>query len=142
MHDVQASSQYTCTVDATTSHYRQCVCGVHSAACCCSALTLSMNPCSQSRTMRTLLLRTHATHYVQSLPNGTLSQLVKNKGGSLPYWQVKYLAACMVLAVEDLHRGGITHNDIKPDNVLLDAQVLPLLSLTLSLVTAMTQQCV
>jgi tRNA A-37 threonylcarbamoyl transferase component Bud32 len=94
---------------------------VLSAACCCRALTLSLfSQCARTTAAHCC---THATHYVQSVPNGTLKQLLEDKGGALPYSQVQFFAACMVLAVEDLHRAGMTHNDLKPDNVLLDAQV-------------------
>ena len=51
-------------------------------------------------------------------------------GGDLRYWytqqknfnekECKFLVACIILALEYLHRNKIIHRDLKPENVLFD----------------------
>ena len=52
---------------------------------------------------------------------GDLKSLLGNYGFFPEHQAVFYLAEC-VLALQDLHRRGIVHRDIKPDNMLLSAQ--------------------
>lgn len=52
---------------------------------------------------------------------GDMRALITRKG-RLQEDEVRIYLAEMILAVEELHRNGIIHRDIKPDNILIDAE--------------------
>lgn len=53
-------------------------------------------------------------------PGGDLLGLLHRQGGTLPESAATFYIAELVLALEDLHKMGYVHRDIKPDNLLLD----------------------
>ena len=53
-------------------------------------------------------------------PNGTLEGLMKHVK-PLPIETIRFWAAELVLALEDLHKCDISHRDLKPGNILLDS---------------------
>jgi len=56
-------------------------------------------------------------------PGGDMRGLIiKNKKTGLPEDVVRVYMAELILAVEEIHQNGIIHRDIKPDNVLFDAE--------------------
>lgn len=54
-------------------------------------------------------------------PNGELNSLIR-KLGSFSYPMVKYYTAQLVDTLEYIHNMNIVHRDVKPENVLLDAE--------------------
>lgn len=57
---------------------------------------------------------------MEYLPGGDCSTLVKMLGNLPDEWAKKYIAQ-VILGVEDLHKKGIIHHDLKPDNLLIDS---------------------
>jgi serine/threonine protein kinase len=69
----------------------------------------------------------HAEPYcyvMEHLPGGTLADLMRREGprGFQDAWE-KFKQ--LVEALRDVHREGIVHGDIKPDNILLDGAGMP-----------------
>ncbi|KAH7397951.1 putative Serine/threonine-protein kinase RAD53 [Cadophora sp. MPI-SDFR-AT-0126] len=58
---------------------------------------------------------------MEYVPCGDLGSLV-NKFGPLPEADVKTMARQLLSALEYLHAGGITHRDVKPDNILIQSR--------------------
>ncbi|ODQ57182.1 hypothetical protein WICANDRAFT_17279, partial [Wickerhamomyces anomalus NRRL Y-366-8] len=55
---------------------------------------------------------------MEYLPGGDLSTLVKMLGNLPDEWAKHYIAE-VVIGVDDLHKKGIVHHDLKPDNLLI-----------------------
>lgn len=55
---------------------------------------------------------------MEYLPGGDCSTLVKMLGNLPDEWAKQYIAE-VVVGVEDLHKKGIVHHDLKPDNLLI-----------------------
>ncbi|KAI0271720.1 kinase-like domain-containing protein [Gloeopeniophorella convolvens] len=66
----------------------------------------------------------HDTRYFylasEYCPNGDLRSEI-DRWGVLPPAYARYLAAELLLALEELHSRGMIHRDIKPDNILFDS---------------------
>jgi serine/threonine protein kinase len=52
-------------------------------------------------------------------PGGDMRSVIARKG-KLSEDDAKIYLAEIILALEELHRNGIIHRDIKPDNILID----------------------
>src|SRR6266542_2040748 len=63
------------------------------------------------------------THYIamEFVPGPTLKQTIE-EGGALPEKRALEIAAQLADALDFAHRRGVTHRDVKPQNVLLDAE--------------------
>lgn len=61
------------------------------------------------------------------MPGGTVKDLVK-KRGALPISQAIQIATQVAVAMEVAHVHGIIHRDIKPDNIMFDADGTPKLA--------------
>ena len=61
------------------------------------------------------------------MPGGTVKDLVKKKG-ALPISQAIQIATQVAVAMEVAHVHGIIHRDIKPDNIMFDADGTPKLA--------------
>lgn len=55
---------------------------------------------------------------MEYLPGGDCSTLVKMLGNMPDEWAKQYIAE-VVIGVDDLHKKGIVHHDLKPDNLLI-----------------------
>ena len=61
------------------------------------------------------------------MPGGTVKDLVREKG-ALPVAQAIQIATQVAVAMEVAHIHGIIHRDIKPDNIMFDADGVPKLA--------------
>ena len=61
------------------------------------------------------------------MPGGTVKDLVRKKG-TLPVAQAIQIATQVAVAMEVAHIHGIIHRDIKPDNIMFDADGVPKLA--------------
>ena len=61
------------------------------------------------------------------MPGGTVKDLVRKKG-ALPVAQAIQIATQLAVAMEVAHIHGIIHRDIKPDNIMFDADGVPKLA--------------
>ena len=55
------------------------------------------------------------------MPGGDLSNLMKDEGGRFFEEEARFYVAEIILALESLHKQGLVHRDLKPQNILLDA---------------------
>ena len=67
------------------------------------------------------LVEEHGTAYVvmEWLPGRTLARLLAQRGGRLPVDEALAIAEQIGAALAAVHRGGVLHRDLKPDNVLV-----------------------
>ncbi|MCC5945900.1 MAG: SUMF1/EgtB/PvdO family nonheme iron enzyme [Bernardetiaceae bacterium] len=61
------------------------------------------------------------------IPGGTLEEFLKSAGGSLSEGEALDFFVPLVTALSVLHRENVIHRDIKPQNILLDANRNPVL---------------
>ena len=61
----------------------------------------------------------HLFIIMEYVRGGDLSRFIKH-GDRLTDWQCKVVAYQMCQALDYLHKSGITHRDIKPDNILVE----------------------
>lgn len=59
---------------------------------------------------------------LEYLPGGDMFTLIGNRGGILDNNAHTFYAACLVLTIEALHKQSIIYRDMKPENILIDAQ--------------------
>ena len=50
----------------------------------------------------------------------TLTELLAENNGYLPEKTIKFISAQIVIALNDLHRKGITYRILNPDNVFIE----------------------
>ena len=67
-------------------------------------------------------------HFVfEYMPTGSLLDMIEHRFkhhlGPLPDMEVRCILQQLLAGVEHLHRNGVTHRDLKPDNILLDGRV-------------------
>ena len=53
-------------------------------------------------------------------PGGDLRSLLDRQGGKLPLDMTRFYLAELTLAVNAVHKMGYAHNDVKPENILID----------------------
>lgn len=58
---------------------------------------------------------------MEYMPGGDLSNLMQDEGGRFFEEEAKFYVAEIILALESLHKQGLVHRDLKPQNILLDA---------------------
>lgn len=56
---------------------------------------------------------------MEFMKGGDLSNLLE-ESGCFDEDMARYYIAQMVLALEQLHKGGVIHRDLKPDNILIN----------------------
>jgi len=64
---------------------------------------------------------------MEYLEGDTLTEYIRNRGGKLPFAEVKALLMPLLDALEEVHQKGIYHRDIKPDNIYMTLQKEPIL---------------
>ena len=77
-----------------------------------------------------LLLRLHAAQFdartaylvMDHMTGGDLFTLMVRFGGRIPERVVCFMVACVVLALEHIHEHGWAYRDVKPENILIDAE--------------------
>lgn len=57
---------------------------------------------------------------MEYLPGGDLATLIKMMGCLPDKWARQYLSE-VIVGVDDMHKNGIIHHDLKPENLLIDA---------------------
>ena len=62
---------------------------------------------------------THLFMVMEYMKGGDMSTLLEDSGYFVEE-MAKYYIAQLVLALEQLHTGGVVHRDLKPDNILLN----------------------
>lgn len=61
------------------------------------------------------------------IPGGSLETLLKTEGCLSEEW-VRFYAAQIIAGLEYLHQHRVVHKDLKPANILIDAEGLPVLA--------------
>ncbi len=69
----------------------------------------------------------HLLYLVMPLLHGSLHDLLKREG-KLPYAEAVWLTLQVADGLEAAHRVGLVHRDVKPENILLDAEGQALLA--------------
>jgi serine/threonine-protein kinase len=69
----------------------------------------------------------HLLFLVMPLLHGSLHDLLKREG-RLPYAEAVWLVLQVAEGLEAAHRFGLVHRDVKPENILLDAEAQALLA--------------
>jgi serine/threonine protein kinase len=63
--------------------------------------------------------QTHLYMAMEYIPGGDLKNLLDHFG-AVPEDEARFYIAEMILAVDDLHKLGYIHRDLKPDNFMID----------------------
>ncbi|MCQ2518270.1 MAG: serine/threonine protein kinase [Lachnospiraceae bacterium] len=58
---------------------------------------------------------------MEYLEGGTLRRFIDNNGGRLPVEKALSLMEPVITSMEEIHKSGLIHRDISPENIMLDA---------------------